>query len=203
MRLWAAVGIGASLLACHRGGDEQASSDPPGVPPKTAAVAQAKGSDASLANRCVWPSPESPPPPAGSAAACPPDPEPHTLDLVTVQFPEATRGPTTIKAELARTFPDRERGLMYRTSMDEDRGMLFDMNERKVNQFWMRNTCIALDMIFLDDDGLIVGILENVPTLNERQRSVPCPSSYVLEVNAGWSRRNGVRAGTFARLPGA
>jgi len=58
-------------------------------------------------------------------------------------------------------------------------------------------------MIFLDDDGLVVGVLENVPTLNDAPRSVPCPSTHVLEVNAGWSRRVGVRAGSHARLPGA
>jgi uncharacterized membrane protein (UPF0127 family) len=122
---------------------------------------------------------------------------------VTVRFPEATAGPTQVSAELARTPEDSERGLMFRTSMDEGRGMLFDLGSHKVQEFWMRNTCIPLDMIFLDDDGLVVGILENVPTLNEKPRSVPCPSSYVLEVNAGWSRRAGVRAGSHARLPGA
>jgi len=92
---------------------------------------------------------------------------------------------------------------MYRTSMAEDRGMLFDLGVRQVHTFWMHNTCIPLDMIFLDDDGFIVGIAENVPTLNDAPRSVPCPSTHVLEVNAGWSRRHGVRAGDRAVLPGA
>ena len=92
---------------------------------------------------------------------------------------------------------------MFRTSMPEERGMLFDLGVRKVQTFWMRSTCIPLDMIFIAADGLVVGILENVPTLNDKPRRVPCPSAYVLEMNAGWARRNGVRAGSVAQLPGA
>ena len=53
----------------------------------------------------------------------------------------------------------------------------------------------------IDDDGVIVGILENVPTLNDAPRTVGCPSSWVLETNAGWSRRHGVRAGQKMKLP--
>jgi hypothetical protein len=92
---------------------------------------------------------------------------------------------------------------MYRTAMGAEEGMLFDLDSRKVQTFWMHNTCIPLDMLFIEDDGLVVGILENVPTLNDAPRSVPCPSTHVLEVNAGWSRRHGVRAGQHVVLPGA
>ncbi len=91
---------------------------------------------------------------------------------------------------------------MFRTSMQPDHGMFFDLGERSVHQFWMHDTCIPLDMIFLDEDGFVVGVLENVPTLNEQPRGVPCASSYVLETNAGWARRVGVKAGMWARLPG-
>jgi uncharacterized membrane protein (UPF0127 family) len=124
---------------------------------------------------------------------------------VTVRFPEAgdAGGELRVVAELARRPQDSQKGLMYRTHMDEDHGMLFDLGVREPHTFWMHNTCIPLDMIFLDDDGLVVGIVENAPTLNDAQRSVPCPSTHVLEVNAGWSRRHGVRAGDRARLPGA
>jgi uncharacterized membrane protein (UPF0127 family) len=122
---------------------------------------------------------------------------------VTVQFPEATNGPATVAVELARTPADSERGLMYRTSMEPDHGMLFDLGVHGVHTFWMHDTCIPLDMLFIDDDGLVVGVLENVPPMNDDHRSVPCPSSHVLETNAGWARRVGVRAGMHARLPGA
>jgi uncharacterized membrane protein (UPF0127 family) len=90
---------------------------------------------------------------------------------------------------------------MYRKSLPEDKGMLFDLHTRTDQTFWMHNTCIPLDLLFIDEDGLIVGIVENAPTLNDIPRSVGCPSRYVLEVNAGWSRRNGVKAGQPTRLP--
>jgi uncharacterized membrane protein (UPF0127 family) len=111
-----------------------------------------------------------------------------------VAFPDAPEKPR-IKVELARDALARTRGLMYRTRMPEEQGMLFSWPEDSVQSFWMRNTCIPLDMLFIARDGVIVGILEQVPTLNERARSVPCPVAHVLEVNAGWSRRHGVRAG--------
>lgn len=94
-----------------------------------------------------------------------------------------------------------QKGLMYRTKMGADEGMLFKMGERKEQVFWMRNTCLPLDMFFIDDDGVIVGILENVPTMNEELRTVGCPSSWVLEMNAGWARKHGVRAGHRVLLP--
>jgi uncharacterized membrane protein (UPF0127 family) len=65
----------------------------------------------------------------------------------------------------------------------------------------MHNTCIPLDMLFVDEDGLIVGIVENAPTLDDGTREVSCPSRWVLEVNAGWSRRHAVRAGQRLVLP--
>jgi uncharacterized membrane protein (UPF0127 family) len=64
----------------------------------------------------------------------------------------------------------------------------------------MHNTCIPLDLLFIDEDGLIVGIVESAPTLNDDSRGVGCPSRFVLEVNAGWSRRHGVRPGQRVRL---
>ena len=89
----------------------------------------------------------------------------------------------------------RMRGLMYRTELERDQGMLFVFPDQRPRSFWMKNTCIPLDMLFVDRHGTIVGILENVPTLNLESRGVPCPAAYVLEVNAGWTREHGVFAG--------
>jgi uncharacterized membrane protein (UPF0127 family) len=58
-------------------------------------------------------------------------------------------------------------------------------------------------MLFIDFDGLIVGIVENAPTLNDASRGVGCASRWVLEVNAGWARRHGVRAGQRIEIPEA
>jgi len=115
---------------------------------------------------------------------------------------ETPQGTVPLRAELANTSAETERGLMFRTKMPDERGMLFDLGApHRENTFWMRNTCIPLDLLFIDDDGVIVGILENVPTLNDAPRTVGCPSSWVLETNAGWSRRHGVRAGQKMKLP--
>jgi len=162
----------------------------------------------SAAPRCIrpWGSPTPTPPPA-PAGACPASQD-RAPDLahVTVTFPDATRAPSdagllAIDAELAQAPAETARGLMYRTRLAEDRGMLFRLGERRDHTFWMRNTCIPLDMMFIDDDGTIVGIAENVATLSDAETSVGCPSTHVLEVNAGWSRRHGVAPGQKVTLP--
>ena len=79
--------------------------------------------------------------------------------------------------------------------------MLFLLHARDDHQFWMHNTCIPLDLLYIDEDGLIVGMVENAPVLDDTSRGVGCPGRYVLEVNAGWSRRHGVRAGQVMTLP--
>ena len=110
-------------------------------------------------------------------------------------------GRPQVEVELARTDAERSRGLMFRTSMATDAGMLFSWNAEQIRSFWMRNTCIPLDMLFIAADGLIVGLLEQVPTLNDDSRSVRCPAAHVLELNAGWARGHGVKAGQRVQLP--
>lgn len=73
--------------------------------------------------------------------------------------------------------------------------MLFTWSDERPRSFWMKNTCIPLDMMFIDRENVIVGILEQVPTLNTEPRRIPCPAARVLEVNAGFARRHGVRPG--------
>jgi uncharacterized protein len=80
--------------------------------------------------------------------------------------------------------------------------MLFSWTAESARTFWMHNTCIPLDMLFIAADGFITGILEQVPTLNDDPRGVPCPAAHVLELNAGWTRAHGVRAGMRAVIEG-
>jgi len=89
---------------------------------------------------------------------------------------------------------------MFRTKLPEDQGMLFSWDRDEPRTFWMHNTCIPLDMMFITREGLIAGILEQVPTLNDEPRGVPCPVSYVLEVNAGWSRSHGIKPGSIVHF---
>jgi uncharacterized membrane protein (UPF0127 family) len=173
----------------------------PGRPPP--AEAPTPTLDAAPSGRCLKLTPSEPPPavPPGSAPGCPPDPEPRQprLPQVHLGFPDV--GTVAVDADLVRSEHDTARGLMFRKSMPEDRGMLFDLRFRDDHKFWMHNTCIPLDLLFVDDDGLIVGIVENAPTLDDASRGVGCPSRWVLEVNAGWARRHGVKAGQHLRLP--
>ncbi|HQP34809.1 MAG TPA: DUF192 domain-containing protein [Polyangiaceae bacterium] len=154
--------------------------------------------------RCMVPmAPEATkvPPPAG--AQCPADPVFGGVKLPRgeVTFLAGSDG-STVEVELATSPHQRERGLMYRRSMPENVGMLFAFEEPRVQTFWMHNTCIPLDMLFIARDGFIAGIVENAPTLNDDGRSVACPVAYVLELNAGFARRHGVKPGQYVKLPG-
>ncbi len=115
----------------------------------------------------------------------------------------------TFQVDVARTDAELEKGLMYRTSMPADHGMLFVFKDDATRTFWMKNTLIPLDMIFADADGKITTILTNVPPckLPENQsRNCPVypsqkPSRYVLELNAGISDQLGLRNGDQLFLP--
>lgn len=154
--------------------------------------------------RCITPLGSAPPriPAPAPASACPKEPFPSQLPLADVAFPDAPGRPR-VTVELVRAPADVERGLMFRREMAEDRGMLFTLDGRREHTFWMRNTCIPLDMIFVDEDGTIVGIVEAAEPLTETTRSVGCPSRFVIEVNAGYARKHGVAPGQRAGLPAA
>jgi uncharacterized membrane protein (UPF0127 family) len=111
-----------------------------------------------------------------------------------VRFVDAPGAPK-VAVEIARTDAHRQRGLMYRTEMGTDAGMLFSWDAESPRAFWMRNTCIPLDMLFIAADRTILGILEQVPVLNDAARGIPCPAAHVLEVNAGYCRKHGIKAG--------
>ena len=146
------------------------------------------------------PLPEAAPVPAKPAELCPKDTgTPPKLKRRALRFPEAPGSPK-LTVEMASTPGEHERGLMFRTKMAENQGMLFEWPVEGRRVFWMRNTCLPLDMLFIAKDGTVAGIQEQVPTLNEAPRTVPCPAAYVLEVNAGWCRRHGVKPGMHMQL---
>jgi uncharacterized membrane protein (UPF0127 family) len=123
------------------------------------------------------------------------------LPVGRVTFVDAPSSPSA-EVELARDEASRERGLMYRTSMPEGSGMLFSWQDERVRSFWMRNTCIPLDLLYITKDGTIAGILEQVPTMNDAPRGIKCPVSHVLELNAGWARSRGVAPGMKVKIEG-
>jgi hypothetical protein len=105
-----------------------------------------------------------------------------------------------VTVELARTEAERARGLMHRTELAPDAGMLFLFEETAEHAFWMRNTLIPLDMIFLADDGRVVGVAARATPGDLSPRSAGGPSRYVLEVPGGWAEAHGVGPGDRARF---
>lgn len=97
--------------------------------------------------------------------------------------------------EVARTSDEQAQGLMDRRTMPRDAGMIFPFPAPRPAAFWMHNTYIPLDMLFLLADGRIESILADVPPLNEAQRRSLGPVAAVLELNAGEAARIGATPG--------
>lgn len=109
-------------------------------------------------------------------------------------------GEVAVEVEVVDTWPKIEKGLMYREHLGLENGMLFLMDHEEDWGFYMRNTLIPLDMIFIAKDFTIAGIVENAVPRDETSRRVGKPSLYVLEVNGGWTRKHGVVAGAKVRF---
>jgi uncharacterized protein len=108
----------------------------------------------------------------------------------------------TVKLEVAQTEQEIERGLMYRTSLPEDQGMVFIFSPPRPVNFWMAHCFISLDMLFIKN-GKIIKIFENVPPCHA-QNERDCPTypagagievSEVVELAAGYSKRHNVKVG--------
>lgn len=100
-----------------------------------------------------------------------------------------------IDVELANTDYDRQRGLMNREKLEENQGMLFVFPYQDTLSFWMKETKLPLDIIFANSEREIVTIHKNsVPFSHEQYRSSK-PAQYVIEVNAGFCDKNGIRLG--------
>ncbi len=94
------------------------------------------------------------------------------------------------------------RGLMYRQHLPVDAGMIFLFDADEDHSFWMKNTLIALDMIFIKSDLTVAGVVERAVPMTFDDRHVGVASRYVLEVNGGWAREHGVTSGTRVQFDG-
>lgn len=103
----------------------------------------------------------------------------ESLDVVTAT------GPHHFTVEIADDDASRERGLMKRESLPADRGMLFEFPARSLVTFWMKDTLLPLDMVFIDEDGTVRRIVENAKPLSEELIPSVAPVTGVLELNAG------------------
>ncbi len=110
-------------------------------------------------------------------------------------------GVHVFSVELARSDAEREKGLMYRRFMPADRGMLFDFKREEPVMFWMKNTYIPLDMIFISRGGVVTSIAANAEPLSERLIPSGGPCYGVLELNGGVAASIGVKPGDKVRHP--
>jgi uncharacterized membrane protein (UPF0127 family) len=116
-------------------------------------------------------------------------------DTPVVVLRPSGRPEVRVRVELARTPAERARGLMFREQLEPDAGMLFIYDEEQNLAFWMKNTLIPLDMIFISKDFQVVGIVENAAPQTETSRRIDQPAQFVLEVNAGFAAANGIGPG--------
>ncbi len=105
-----------------------------------------------------------------------------------------------IDAQVAQTPEQRQIGLMFRKEMPQAEGMLFVFEEASKQCFWMKNTPLPLTAAFVADDGTIVNLADMKPQTTDSHCSEK-PVRYVLEMNAGWFAKKGIKAGS--RLRGA
>ena len=112
-----------------------------------------------------------------------------------------------VEVEIAATHASRTRGLMWRKELLPGHGMLFVFREEEVQSFWMRNTLIPLDLLFIagssDSTLRVVGILERAEPRTLSPRTVGRPGRYVLEVPGGWCASVGLEPGGRVELEGA
>lgn len=105
------------------------------------------------------------------------------------------------QVEIADTEPERQLGLMNRASMARDRGMLFKFEDEAPRSFWMRNTYIPLDIIYVASDGRIVSIAKMAQPLSDVSLPSDGPAKGVVEINGGLSDELNIRPGDRVRHP--
>ena len=119
-----------------------------------------------------------------------------TLPQGAVRF-ETPRGPWVVRVEIANSDEARTRGLMYRRDLPQDRGMIFVFPATEEHVFWMHNTLIGLDLIFLGEDRTVAGVVTAAPQ-TDTPRTVGKPTRFVVEVSAGEAAAHAVGPGTHA-----
>ena len=122
--------------------------------------------------------------------------EATTLPTTRVTFANPDGQSAMFVCEVAATPDAREVGLMHRRSLPPGRGMVFVFPFAEQQGFWMKNTYIPLDMVFVGPDRSVIGVVENARPLTLDLRTVPGAAQYVVELVAFAARDHGIRAGT-------
>ena len=124
-------------------------------------------------------------------SSCSPPARSYSLEIVT---PDGAR--RVFRIELATKPAERERGLMYRQSLDADAGMLFDFQNDQMVEMWMKNTYIPLDMVFIAGNGNVVRIAADAVPHSLATISSGQPVRAVLEIKGGEAARQGITPGS-------
>ena len=114
---------------------------------------------------------------------------------------ETASGPVDFMVEMARSPAEQSRGLMFRDEVPPLSGMLFVHDRPRPISMWMKNTPTSLDMLFIDEAGVIRGIAANTVPFSETVISVAEPMAAVLEILGGEAERLGIEAGDRVRHP--
>lgn len=112
---------------------------------------------------------------------------------------DTDRGPVNLTVEIADDEAERNRGLMFRQSLADDRGMLFHFQQPEMASFWMRNTILSLDIIFIGPDGRILNIADHTTPYSEAPIPAAGLTRGVLEIRAGRAEELGIRPGDQVR----
>ncbi|MBD3388085.1 MAG: DUF192 domain-containing protein [Candidatus Altiarchaeales archaeon] len=118
--------------------------------------------------------------------------------------PTVCFGLSCVSVEVADDDGERTAGLMHREGLPPDAGMLFVFEDEGMHSFWMKNTLMPLDMVWLDSDYRVVHVVSALPCESDPcpTYSPPTPSRYVLEVNMGYAEQHGIRVGDVAEVTG-
>ena len=135
---------------------------------------------------------------ACAGAGTPKDEQGNPLEALTIT---TASGEHRFMVEIADDDAERERGLMFRDPLADDRGMLFQFPDVAERGFWMRNTPSPLDIIYIDPRGRIVSIAKNAAPQSDTVLPSNGPASGVLELRAGRADEIGARAGDKVRHP--
>ncbi|MBV9045065.1 MAG: DUF192 domain-containing protein [Alphaproteobacteria bacterium] len=130
------------------------------------------------------------------AAAAPKPPGQLPVERVVI---ETAHGPQTFNMEVAADDNAREYGLMHRTNLPRSAGMLFDFRSVQLVSFWMKDTPLPLDIIFVRPDGTIANIAANAVPYSTKPLYSAEPIRAVLEINGGLSKQLGIAPGDHVR----
>ncbi len=112
------------------------------------------------------------------------------------------QGLVSVLVEVAATPAERTQGLMNREELGATSGMVFVFPREEEHVFWMHNTLIPLDMVFIDAQLAVVGVVASAEPLTDDPRTVGVPSRFVVEVNGGFAAQHGIAAGTRVSMDG-